>query len=249
MTNIKTAKIKLSVLLLMATIAFLPLLAAAATLSLSPVNVSVTQGQTFIVNVALNPQDVKTYTVKVELRYPANLLEVRSFAFSNNWLPLTQPGYDSVDNSNGVLIKTAGYPGGASSPVTFGTVSFRAKATGNAGLTISANSSAYDAASKNSITGLPVLSSVTINAPVSTPTTHTAPTTGEVLPSPTPGVEEETGEEEVAVSEPKQGFSLFAAIGRILTLGTDRVWVTVLLIVAILSLVYYLIRYLRMKKI
>lgn len=251
MTNAKITKIKLSALLLMASVTFMPLFAVAATLSLSPVNVSVTKGQIFMMNVVLNPQDVKTYTVKVELKYPTNLLEVRSFAFSNNWLPLTQPGYDSIDNSNGVLIKTAGYPGGASSPLTFGTVSFVAKATGSASLTISTNSSAFDSVSKNNLTGLPVLASVTINAPASTPTPATqitAPITGTVLTSPTPEVTEEIGEE-VAVSEPAEGFDLFAAIGAILTLGTDKVWVAVLLIVVILGLVYYLVNYFRRKNI
>ena len=106
-----------------------PTFVLASTFSLYPTDVNVIAGQTFSVNVAFNPQGVKNYTVKLELKYPANLFEVQSFTFASNWIPLSQAGYDLVDNAGGTLIKSAGYPAGVSSQTTFGTVTFRAKAT------------------------------------------------------------------------------------------------------------------------
>jgi hypothetical protein len=76
-----------------------------------------------------------------------------SFTFGSGWLALTQPGYDSIDNTNGVLIKTAGYPGGFSSSANFGTVSFYAKKTGSGTIKIGDSSLAFQASSQSAITG------------------------------------------------------------------------------------------------
>ena len=67
---------------------------AATSVSFAPVNVSVRQGQIFTLTIGVNPQGVKNYTVKTELHYPADLLEVKSFTFAPSWMPLAQPGYD-----------------------------------------------------------------------------------------------------------------------------------------------------------
>src|SRR3989344_5755358 len=104
---------------------------AATSVSFAPVNVSVRQGQTFTLTIGVNPQGVKNYTAKTELRYPADLLEVKSFTLADGWILFSKPGYDLTDNTNGVLIKTAGYPNGVSSSTTFGKVSFLAKKSGS----------------------------------------------------------------------------------------------------------------------
>ncbi|MEK7160515.1 MAG: hypothetical protein AAB724_00660, partial [Patescibacteria group bacterium] len=87
-----------------------PALAATSVL-FTPVNVSVSQGQTFTLTIGVDPQGVKNYTAKMELSYPADLLEVESFTFANDWVQIFESGYDLIDNVNGLLIKTAGYPG------------------------------------------------------------------------------------------------------------------------------------------
>ena len=229
---------------------FAPLMATAATLSLSPANASATQGQNFTVNVALNPQSVANYTVKVELRYPANLLEVRSFTFSNGWIPLTQPGYDSIDNANGTLIKTAGYPGGASLPVTFGTVSFAAKGTGSGNIIVGTNSSAFNANSQNTLSGLPALVSVTVNAPASTSVPTPAPT-------PTPlGTPEEPAQSSESIAEgPPQsseaglgGKTFLAQVGSVVTLGTNKAIFGILFAAVALYAVYAVVKKVRRKK-
>jgi len=137
---------------------------ALTTVSLNPVMVSVQQGQQFTLLVTVDPAGTPNYTAKVELDYPANLLEVTSFIFTPGWLPLPQPGYDLIDNTEGTLIKTAGYPGGVSSSVTFGTVVLRAKSTGTAVITVVGSSSlVLDAQNQNVINTQPTKTTVTIS--------------------------------------------------------------------------------------
>jgi hypothetical protein len=137
---------------------------AATTISLSPSNIAVTQGKSFNFIVQVDPGSVKNYTVKMRLQYPAELLEVKSFTFGGGWMALSQAGYDLVDNAKGVLVKTAGFPGGFSSPVTFGTVSFLAKKSGDGIIEIGSDSVVLDGASQNVFKDTVVQSSITITA-------------------------------------------------------------------------------------
>jgi len=220
---------------------------AATSVSFTPVNASVRQGQTFTLTIGVNPQGVKNYTAKTELHYPADLLEVKSFTFANSWMPLAQPGYDLTDNANGVLVKTAGYPGGVSSEVTFGTVSFLAKKSGNGTITLnSGNSLALDANNQNVIAGASVQTAVAISAPSPTPTTPTTPTKPTKPTTPTTPTEEPTEEAPIAqepttAPQPLSSQSFLAAIGSIITLGTNSVIVGLLVVVAILALAGYAI--------
>jgi len=149
----------LGVLILMA-----PALAA-TTISLSPSSITITQGQSFNLIVQVDPGSVKNYTVKMWLQYPAELLEAKSFTFRGGWMALSQAGYDLVDNTNGILIKTAGYPGGFSKTITFGTVSFLAQKAGNGIIKVGSNSIVFDTKNQN-VLGDPLSeTSVTIGAP------------------------------------------------------------------------------------
>lgn len=168
---------------------------AATSVSFTPVNVSVRQGQTFNLTIGINPQGVKNYTAKTELHYPADLLEVKSFTFADSWMPLTQLGYDLTDNTNGVFIKTAGYPGGVSSAVTFGTISFLTKKSGNGTIALNSNSFVLDANNQNVLTGTSVQTAVAISAPAPIPTTQ------EPIPAEEPTEEEPASEEEVPVTQ------------------------------------------------
>ena len=144
---------------------------AATTVSLSPASVNVVEGRSFVLTVKIDPQSVKNYTAKVELTYPADLLRVNSFTFGTSWMPVSQPGYDSIDNINGILIKTAGYPGGVSSQATFGTISFFAKKTGIGIIKLGSNSLALNATNQNLLGQALVQASFSIAAvPVSAPT-------------------------------------------------------------------------------
>lgn len=137
---------------------------AATTAVLSPGNINTQPGKTFTVSITLNPGNTATYTDKVEITYPADILEVSSFTYAQNWMALTQTGYDSTDNTKGILIKTAGYPGGMTAPTLFGTITFKAKKAGIAH--ISVGGTAYEANTQNKISGSSA--SVTVAAPVLT---------------------------------------------------------------------------------
>src|SRR3989338_8292277 len=192
---------------------------AATLASLSPANVSVTSGKSFNITIAVNPQGVSNYTEKIELTYPADILEVKSFNFGGSWMPLSQTGYDLIDNVGGKLIKTAGYPGGLSSSANFGTVSFYAKKTGSAIIKLGANSLALDANNQNVLNGSPEVS-VAVSAPVGAPSTEPA-----IAPA--------------IAQQPAQQTSLVAALGSIITLGTNNALIGIIIGLIILAIIVY----------
>lgn len=245
---------------------------AATSVSFTPVSVSMRQGQTFTLTIGVNPQGVKNYTAKTELHFPADLLEAKLFTFAPSWMPLAQPGYDLIDNTNGVFIKTAGYPGGVSSVVTFGTVSFLAKKSGNGTIALnSGNSLALDANNQNVLSGTsevtfvvtaPAPTSVApkkpvIEAPAPTPTTPKTPTTPTV-PAEKPteegavlGEEAPVAQEPITAPQPIEQ-SLLATIGSVVSLGTNSVIIGLLFAVIVFALagyaIYSIIQRARRKK-
>jgi hypothetical protein len=163
MTNKNVKKIAVLILgLLLSTPLFV---FASVGFSLKPATGNYKIGDVFSVALFVNPQSNKIYTAKVELLYPANLLSVESFNFDDAWLPLKQPGYDLVDNTNGILIKTAGYPGGLSSDTRLGTVIFRVKSSGSATLNIGSNSIALDSNNANLFDNMPIQAVFTFSTP------------------------------------------------------------------------------------
>ncbi len=129
----------------------LPLSTFASSTSFAPATVNITTGQSFSVSIVINPQETD-YTAKVALSYPADLLSVTSFSFASGWLPLSQPGYDSIDNASGLMVKTAGFSGGFSGSKVFGTVTFMAKAAGSATIVPTNGTQILDASNANSFT-------------------------------------------------------------------------------------------------
>jgi hypothetical protein len=145
-----------------------------------PSGTSYNPGQTFTANVIVSPVE-KIYTVGIQLDYPANLMRVESFNFASTWMPLSQEGYDSINNTTGLLIKTAGYPGGITSSKTIGTVTFKALNSGQGTIQLTSDSFALNAQNTN-ITGNLGISQIVIK-------------TNEVIP------EEQTPEENVTPEE------------------------------------------------
>ncbi|MFH1170468.1 MAG: hypothetical protein V1704_02825 [Candidatus Vogelbacteria bacterium] len=219
---------------------------AATNMSFTPVRVNVRQGQIFTLIVGVNPQGLKNYTAKAELRFPADLLEVKSFAFANSWMPLAQPGYDLTDNLKGTLIRTAGYPGGITAPTIFGTVFFRAKKNGAGLITLNNNSFALDANNQNVLANIVVQTIVAVSPPVVAPVTTPKPATVKV---PTSTSSEEipivpVPEQPSAASStpsPITARSLSASIGNLISLGTDNVIVEILVILIIAGAIYFII--------
>lgn len=126
---------------------------ASTTFSLYPLKISVQEGQVFKLAVNLNPNNQKNYTVKVNVKFPAELVTVSSWQFAGTWQPLSQSGYDLIDNKSGTLIKTAGYPGGLNKAATFGTITFKAKKTGTGIISFAGGSMALDEANTNQYIG------------------------------------------------------------------------------------------------
>jgi hypothetical protein len=126
---------------------------AATTASITPTSVKVVAGQQFNVVVAVNPNGTSDYAEQLQVDYPANLLQVTAFNIGSSWMSLSQPGYDSIDNTNGVMIKTAGYTGGITSLTPFGTITFTAERFGSGTITIGSGSQAFEKSGQTAITG------------------------------------------------------------------------------------------------
>ncbi len=128
----------------------------------STLSVNVEEGRNFNVVISIYPKDVKNYTAKIVLEFPTDLLEITSFDFDSDWMQVTQPGYDLIDNTKGVMIKTAGFPGGVSTIKVFGIVSFRAKKRGEGIIKVGGASFVLDAENQNVLAETPVQISVAI---------------------------------------------------------------------------------------
>src|SRR3989344_4257770 len=161
--------------------------ALAAGLSFTPSSGTYDKGQTYSVSIYVNPESDSIYTVKAEVKYPADLLEVKSFSLASGWTALSQPGYDEINNNSGILIKTGGYAGGLESNALFGTVTFYAKDSGSASVSIGNGSQVLDENSKNVLTSRPS-ASFTLSETAATPATPTPAVQNQVETTPAPVV-------------------------------------------------------------
>lgn len=225
---------------------------AASTVSFSPTSINAAEGQDFNIMIAIDPQSVNNYTAKIELNYPTDILEVKSFTLESEWMAITQSGYDLIDNTNGVLIKTAGYPGGISSAKTFGTVSFSAKKAGNGIIKLGNGGFILDANSQNILSGT-ASTPVVITAPVvaqkpivSQPTTETQNTTPTTETTPTEQVNEQPSEQ--VNEQPTQQASLLGAIGNMLALGTNNSYLGTLVGLMLLGAIAYAVYFFKKKQ-
>ncbi len=143
--------------LLIIVLFFAPVLASAATISPAAKDVSVVKGQSVTVEYALQPESgEKLYTIKLLVDFPADVLLLSSFTFAGNWIPLPQPGYDTIDNTKGIFTKTAGYPRGITGATNIGTATFTAKTTGTAHIEVDPDTIVYNSKNKNAFgTSLP----------------------------------------------------------------------------------------------
>ena len=148
---------------------------AATTVVLSPTSFNTNPGKTFTVNISVDTGSLKNYAEKIELGFPADLLEVKSFDLAPSWMALTATGYDSIDNTNGVLVKSAGFPGGLSGVVNFGTITFSAKKVGSASIKVGSGSQYFDSSSQFAMGGNEVAVTVTLPALTATPVHTTSP--------------------------------------------------------------------------
>ncbi|MBP9847578.1 MAG: hypothetical protein KBD43_16090 [Saprospiraceae bacterium] len=156
---------------------------SATTASLFTSNNQVTVGQNFVVRVSIAPNNIN-FAEKIEIKFPPDILEAKSFTFANTWMALSQNDYDIVDNVNGILTKTAGYPSGVSSPTEFGTIVFQAKKAGSGTIVIGDKSLAFEANAQNQITGYPLSITINSNTPVVVVTQSSKISTPSISPTP-----------------------------------------------------------------
>lgn len=153
---------------------------SAGTLALTPTTVSVRAGQTLTLTLSANPQAEANYTVKASVAFTADVLEVTNFTLNSEWMGLAQPGYDSIDNTGGTLVKSAAYPKGFIAPKTFGTITLRAKKAGSASVAVVPGSSLMlNASGTNTYTGTSsvtvVVSGIVVDLGTPTPTATAKP--------------------------------------------------------------------------
>jgi peptide methionine sulfoxide reductase MsrA len=212
---------------------------AATTASITPASVKVVAGQQFNVVIAVNPNGTSDYAEQVKIDYPADLLQVTSFNIGSSWMSLTEAGYDSIDNVNGILTKTAGYAGGITSLTPFGTVTFTALKAGSGAIAIGSGSQAFEKSGQTAITGTGASFVITVAAvaPVVTPK---APATTDLTPVTTVNgqvVATTSAQEAVAAVAASQVAAANTAASGVS--GSTWVWILVIvLIILIIGAVY-----------
>lgn len=147
--HILTTAKKIGILLSLIFLAHTGVAFAGTESSFQPVNITLKEGQRFTLSPQFISTEGKNYTVRAEVKYPADIVSVTGFEFEKGWMPLTQPGYDAIDNGNGVLIKTGGYPSGFIGKTTLGKISFVAKRAGVATISFGANTLVLDESGAN----------------------------------------------------------------------------------------------------
>lgn len=130
--------------------------------------VAVKTGEIFTVSVSVDPAGAKQYTARFTLNFPPDMLEVTAFELDHSWLAVSQAGYNLIDNNQGVLIKTAGYPAGFATRALFGTVTFRAKSAGEGAITVGKKSFILNAESKSTLSSRPQMAVAVADASAKT---------------------------------------------------------------------------------
>ncbi|MFH1315868.1 MAG: cohesin domain-containing protein, partial [Candidatus Uhrbacteria bacterium] len=127
--------------------------AGSATLDFSPDTKSVATGETFNLDVMIDPNGESLDTVRVVVSYPASMLEVTSYSLGSVF-DTASPG-NSINNATGSLSQGAFKTGGGvTSSGKVGTITFRALSAGTASIAFGTTSRAISAGvEKLSITG------------------------------------------------------------------------------------------------
>ncbi|MAF80367.1 hypothetical protein CL629_04815 [bacterium] len=221
-----------------------------SSLSISPTAINITKGQTFTVSLSLNPAGSPNYTTKAVIDYPANLVRLNSFTFANGWMPLAQNEYDLIDNTNGKMIKTGGFPGGISSFQLFGTASFTSLESGAGAINASIDSFSLDGSNVNTLSAtLPsaILSIQDAAAPPPTPTPTPVEEPEEII-APEPGEEpeeipiEETTPIPITTPGPEGQATIIESLGNVLTIGTNNIWIGIFVGLVLLAVIAQIIR-------
>jgi hypothetical protein len=139
-----------SVLILL--VILIPKISLANSISLRSSSKNIEPSKNFSLLVYVDSSSSQSFTAQANIDFPADLISVESFTYSSAWLPINQTGYDIVDNTNGKLIKTAGYPNGFNSEILLGTIVFKSKKAGTVNIAVNNASYVLDMDSNNTLT-------------------------------------------------------------------------------------------------
>ena len=224
---------------------------AATTVLFSPQNIVVEEEKHFTLRLLVYPHGVENYTAMIQVRYPEDLLEAEDFVFADGWMAVLQQGYDGIDNANGVLIKTAGYPGGISEPQIFGTISFLGKKTGDGIVRVGGYSVVFDKSNQNVLVVPLGETTVSIKKEGFTPEEEVIPEDEEIIPPEEEVIPEDekiVSPEEEIISVPLFDISVEPAAKKSEKIETIYLLVAIGMIFSVIVIVFIIISYIIDRK-
>jgi len=214
----------------------LPFAASAASFELDAPEIAV--GESATVTLSVSSDIVSAYTAQAIIAFDQKVLEVSNVVFSQGWMQLSQPGYDSI--SNGRIIKTAGLPGGVTSKISFLTFTVTRLTSATGVISIEGTSKIYNKDSVNIANAFDthVFPGETQGPAVSLPPAFAIAEVASEAEESTPVVEEE----QAPIEEVTEKITLPAAA---ITFGGDVPYIPMLVVLLILlagTAVYFIIR-------
>ncbi|KKU15790.1 MAG: hypothetical protein UX22_C0003G0015 [Candidatus Jorgensenbacteria bacterium GW2011_GWA2_45_9] len=138
---------------------------SAASLAVSPGKFNLVNGDEISVIVDVSPiADKTSYTASIKIRYPKDILEYKSMTYWSDWIPVVREGYDVVDQKNGVVVKTAGMPGGFDKQRVFGVMKFIVKKSGGGTIAFAKDSFLLDSGNFDNLSGTHLWNTADVNS-------------------------------------------------------------------------------------
>lgn len=159
--------------LIIAGLLVLPLFSEAASFIVAPSSGNYEVNDIITLNLSVDPAGDTIYTAMLDASFSPSTFEVVSFTMNDSMLAMKQPGYDSLNNSSGAIIKTGGYAGGMNSSTSFGRLTLRAKEAGTASFTINSTSKLLDSNNANKNSGAKSVSFTIATKPAVSENTQT----------------------------------------------------------------------------
>ncbi len=158
--------------------------AAGATLSLSPITKSVTNGQTFSVEIRVDTGNESINTVTANLTYPTDKLRAQSVDTSGSFITIWFENNIATASGEIRLTGSLPTPGTSGTSLLFATINFVSLNTGTANVEFANSSAVYRNSDNSDILGSTQNGTYTITdtTPTPTPTTIITPT---ISPTPT----------------------------------------------------------------
>ena len=123
--------------------------ASASSIEFNTKKISAQIGDVISVPIYINATEKIASIVFLDMTFNNNILWAKSFDLGPNWLSINDKEYTSIDNKWGILKTTAGFEGGFSNRILFGTAQFIATTFGSSSIRINDDSFILDTNNKN----------------------------------------------------------------------------------------------------